>query len=327
MNQNNTKAKTKQNMRAWSCLRVAILFALVGQVCFLYSAAAEGTRKEYTQAEINEMINNPLGELWLLFMQNDTTWYEGDALDFLGEDDKIFNTTTIQPVLPFQLTENWKYIFRPVITVNNWDVPSASAGSPTFYPGGELPFKVDWDRKWALGDTVLWNAFATNEMATPPNIFGFGATLMLPTATDDIFGTNKWNAGPMGLAVHVGPPGGWIFGAVGQHWWDYAGSRNEDHVSLTNIQYICYYRLNAETNIGFSPNITVDWTAESDQRWTVPVGLGINTTTKIGPLPVKVGVEVYTYVEKPDNFGPDWGLRVIFTPIIPKPGFSKVPIF
>ena len=327
MNQNNTKAKTKQNMRAWSCLRVAILFALVGQVCFLYSAAAEGTRKEYTQAEINEMINNPLGELWLLFMQNDTTWYEGDALDFLGEDDKIFNTTTIQPVLPFQLTENWKYIFRPVITLNNWDVPSASSGSPTSYLGGELPFKVDWDRKWALGDTVLWNAFATNEMATPPNIFGFGVTLMLPTATNDIFGTNKWNAGPMGLAVHVGPPGGWIFGAVGQHWWDYAGSSNEDNVSLTNIQYICYYRLNAETNIGFSPNITVDWTAESDQRWTVPVGLGINTTTKIGPLPVKVGVEVYTYVEKPDNFGPDWGLRVIFTPIIPKPGFSKVPIF
>ena len=48
----------------------------------------------------------------------------------------------------------------------------------------------------------------------------------------------------MGLAVHVGPPGGWVFGVVGQHWWDYAGSSNEDHVSLTNIQYLGYYRLN-----------------------------------------------------------------------------------
>jgi hypothetical protein len=282
---------------------------------------------QYTEAQINEMINNPLGELWLLFVQNDTTWYKGDALDFLGEDDKVFNTTTIQPVMPFQLTENWKYIFRPVITVNNWDVPSASEGTPTFYPGGELPFNVDWDRKWALGDTVLWNAFATNEMATPPNILGFGVTLMLPTATDDAFGTNKWSAGPMALAVHVGPPGGWIAGVVAQHWWDYAGPSDEDHVSLSNIQYLLYYRLTDATNIGFGPNITADWTADSDQRWTVPVGLGFNTTTKIGPLPVKVGLEVYTYVEKPDNFGPDWGIRLIFSPIVPKPAFSKKPIF
>ena len=284
-------------------------------------------KKEYTAAEINEMINNPLGELWILFMQNDVTWYDGDALDFLGEDDKIFNTTTIMPVLPFQLTENWKYIFRPVFTINNWDVPSTSEGSPTFYPGGELPFNVDWDRKWALGDTVLWNAFATNEMAKPPNIYGVGVTLMVPTATDDVFGTNKWSAGPMALAVHVGPPGGFIAGIVAQHWWDYAGPSNEDRVSLSNIQYLCYYRLTDDINIGFGPNIVADWTADSGQRWTIPVGLGFNKTVKIGPLPVKMGLEAYYYVESPDNFGPDWGLRFIFAPVVPKPGFSKIPIF
>lgn len=90
---------------------------------------------------------------------------------------------------------------------------------------------------------------------------------------------------------------------------------------------IGYYRLSEETNIGFCPNITADWTADSDQRWTVPVGLGFNTMTKIGPLPVKVGVEAYYYVEKSDNFGPDMGLRFIFSPVVPKPGFSKIPIF
>ena len=281
----------------------------------------------YTQAQINEMINNPLGELWLLFLQNDLNWYDGDALDFLGENKKIFNTTTLQPVLSFQLTDNWKYIMRPVFTLNSWDIPSASEGSPTFYPGGELPFSVDWDRKFALGDTVLWNAFGTNKMAAPPNIFGFGFTLMLPTATNDAFGTNKWSAGPMGLAVHVGPPGGWIAGVVAQHWWDYAGPSDDDHVNLTNIQYLLYYRLTSGTNIGFGPNITCDWTADSDQRWTVPVGLGINTMIKIGKLPVKVGVETYYYVESPDSFGPQWDIRILFVPIVPKPAFSKKPIF
>ncbi len=314
-------------MKGQAWLIAAIFLAGLVLAFTAQPAAAEEAKHQYTQTEIAEMINNPLGELWLLFLQNDLTWYDGDALDYLGEDKKVFNTTTIQPVLPFQLTRNWKYIFRPVITVNNWDVPSASEGTPTFYPGGELPFSVDWDRKWALGDTVLWNAFATNEMAKPPNIFGFGLTLMVPTATDDIFGTDKWSAGPMALAVHIGPVGEFIYGFVGQHWWDYAGDSDADHVNLSNIQYIGYYRLNEHTNIGFSPNITADWTADSDNRWTIPVGLGVNTMTKIGPLPVRVGVEAYYYVEKSDNFGPDMGLRFLFAPVVPKPRFSKVPIF
>ena len=85
---------------------------------------------------------------------------------------------------------------------------------------------------------------------------------------------------------------------------------------------------NAETNIGFGgPNIITNWEADSDNRWTIPVGLAVNTTTKIGPLPVKVGIEVYKYIKQPDQFGAEWGLRLIFSPVVPKPAFSKRPIF
>ena len=291
------------------------------------SSGSQAKEGQYTPAQINEMMNNPLGELWMLYSQNDTTWYEGDALDFLGEDKKVFNTTTIMPVMPFQLTENWKYIFRPVIPLHYWDAPSASKGN-TQYPGGDLPVSIDFDKDFELGDIVLWNAFATNEMAKPPNIFGVGVTAMLDTATDDVFGTGKWSAGPMGLAFHVGPPGGWILGTVVQHWWSFAGDDERQDVNMTNIQYVAFYRLTAETNIGFgSPNITANWEADSGNKWTVPVGLGWNTTTKIGPLPVKIGVEAYKYIEKPDNFGPDYGLRLIFSPVVPSPKFSKRPIF
>ena len=282
---------------------------------------------QYTDEQINEMINNPLGELWILFGQNDYTSYTGDALDFLGEDDKVFNTTIFQPVLPFQLTEDWKYIFRPVFQLHTWDAPSVSEGTPTYYPGGTLPASVDFDRDTKLGDTILWNAFATNEMAAPPNIFGFGFTAMVPTASDDTYGTGKWSAGPMALAVHVDPPGGFIYGGVFQHWWDFAGESDRGHVNLSNIQYLGYYRLTDSTNIGFGPNITIDWSADSGNKLTLPVGGGFNTTVKLGKLPVKIGLEYYTYIEKPDDFGPDWTIRLIFAPIIPKPAFSKRPLF
>ena len=294
----------------------------------LGSSAEPAGTPEYTQAQINEMMNNPLGNLWMLFVQNDTTWYEGDVLDFLGEDSKVFNTTILQPVMPFQLTEDWKWIFRPVIPLHTWDAPSVSQGTPTQYPGGTLPVSVDFDTQFELGDIVLWNAFATNEMVKPPNIFGFGVTTMLDTATDDVFGTGKWSAGPMGLAFHIGQPGGWILGTVVQHWWDFAGDDDRNDVNLTNIQYVAYYRLNAKTNIGFGgPNITANWEADSDNRWTIPVGLAMNTTTKIGPLPVKIGIEAYKYVVQPDNFGAEWGIRLIFSPVIPSPAFSKRAIF
>jgi len=80
----------------------------------------EGTSGGYTQTEINEMINNPLGKLWILMVQNDYTSYGGDILDKNNINNIEQNTTLIQPVMPFQLTGNWKMIFRPVIPINSY---------------------------------------------------------------------------------------------------------------------------------------------------------------------------------------------------------------
>ena len=63
----------------------------------LGAAAAE-------QAAVAEALNNPLSSLWIMFIQNDTTWYKGDLVDSLGKSDLVQNTTLIQPVMPFQLT-------------------------------------------------------------------------------------------------------------------------------------------------------------------------------------------------------------------------------
>lgn len=59
--------------------------------------AEDSAPGRYTQEQINEMINNPLGELWLLFGQSDFVVYDGDALDLLDEGEKVMNYTLIQP--------------------------------------------------------------------------------------------------------------------------------------------------------------------------------------------------------------------------------------
>jgi len=278
----------------------------------------------YTDEEIAEMINNPLGNLWMMFTQNDTMWVSGDFLDKFDEDDKVFNTFMLSPVMPMQLTENYKYILRPVIPIHSFDLPSGINFNPG--PDGKPDPSLDFDRETGLGDIVLWNAFSTNEGAKPPNVLGLGFTVMLDTASEDELGTGKYSAGPMGLAFRITDK--WIFGAIVQHWWSFAGDSDRSDVSLTDFQYVIRYRVTPETNIGVAPNVRYDWERDDkDDRLTFPIGIGVDTMIKLGPLPVKIGVEGHYYAIRPDIIGPEWQLRLIFTPVIPSPSWSKKPIF
>jgi hypothetical protein len=276
---------------------------------------------EYTPEQIAEMINNPLGELWMLFTQNDTYSYGGDALDKLNKDNRIMNSTLLMPVLPFQLTENWRVVVRPVIPINSFDVPS----DVNFIPGIPPQISVGFERETGLGDIVLMTAFGTNEMVKPPNIFGFGTTMMFDTASDDEIGTGKNSIGPMAMAMHIDDK--WIYGLIAQHWESVSGDSERNDVSLTDLQYIGRYRLSPETNIGFSPNIRYNWEADSGDRWSIPVGLGMDTMISLGPIPAKFGIEFYHYVKQPDPFGPEWQLRLFLSPVLPAPKWSKKPVF
>ena len=295
------------------------------------TASASGADPSASEMEqIAEALANPLSYLWILFMQNDTIWYDGDLADALGEDAKVQNTFLLNPVLSLQLTENWKAIFRPVIpinsfeTVGNVDISTTTPGTVT---------GVDFERETGLGDIVLWTAFSNQYK--PPYVWGFGPTVMLNTATDNQLGTGKFSAGPMGLAFSITKK--WILGAVAQHWWSFAGEDDLEvntssgpvrverpDVNLTDIQPVIRYRVDVKTNIGLAPNWRYNW--ETDQL-SLPIGIGGDTLIKIGPLPVKIGLEVYYYVERDDDFGPRWQLRFLFVPVIPSPDWARSPLF
>lgn len=283
----------------------------------------EGTSGSYTQAEINEMINNPLGKLWILMVQNDYISYGGDILDDNNIDNINQNTTLIQPVMPFQLTDDWKVIFRPVIPINSYKtVESIDIG---FEGDGAFINDVDFKRKTGLGDIVLWTAFASNKMAKPPNVFGIGTTTMLDTASKKELGTGQNSVGPMALAFHIDDK--WIYGTVVQYWRSFNENKSRNSVSLVDIQYVGRYRYSQNTNIGFAPNIRYNREASSGDRWTIPVGLGFDTMVKLGPLPTKIGLELFYYVKQADEFGPEWQLRFYFSPVIPAPRWTQKALF
>jgi len=92
-------------------------------------------------------------------------------------------------------------------------------------------------------------------------------------------------------------------------------------------QCLQQHRLSLQTNIGTAPNIQYNWSAESGDQLRLPIGGGISTVVKLGRMPVAIGVEYYYMVETPDTFGPEHQLRLIFTPVLPSPEWSRKALF
>lgn len=280
-----------------------------------------------------EELINPLSDLWFLAIQNDTTSYKGD---YDGGDSRTFNSLKIQPVMSLPLTEDYNLVLRPVFQYLSYDYPALNLEDTT-PPITEDNFGLDFDQIDGMGDTLFLTSFGPAE-PTGKFIFAGGATFMFSTASKDefrILQNDKWAMGPSLTGVYIGDE--WILGAFAQHWWGIGdrtqklrlnipanGSQLElevdgDSLNLTDFQYIIRYRYSAQTNIGMSPNIGINWNESGSDKYTVPVGIGFDTMAMIGPLPVKWGVEMQYYVNQPDAFGPDWNLRLFFVPIVPNP--------
>lgn len=102
----------------------------------------------------------------------------------------------------------------------------------------------------------------------------------------------------------------WFCGVIVQHWWSFAGANGRDDINITDLHYVLRYRLTPMPNIGFGPNIRINWNASrSDDKLKFPVVLGADTVIKIGQLPAKIGIEGYCFVASPDAFGPKWARK------------------
>ncbi len=104
-----------------------------------------------------------------------------------------------------------------------------------------------------------------------------------------------------------------------QQWWSYAGDDDRADINHTDIQYIIRYSLPDAWSIGMGPTISIDWEADSEDRWTVPVGLGVTKTVRMGNTPIKFRAEVHYAVIRPETFGNEWTFMFRIAPVISNP--------
>jgi hypothetical protein len=221
---------------------------------------------------------NPVANLISLPLQNNFLFQEDTG-------DLLYNLN-VQPVIPFNLNDDWNLITRTIVPF--FALESAPSGFDSV----------------GLGD------INTTLFLSPVNsgglIWGVGPVLSFPTATDDLFGTGKWSAGPAAVALTMQGP--WVFGALANNVWSYAGDGDRGSVNAFLVQPFINYNLDAGWFLVSAPVITSNWKADSDQRWTVPLGGGVGRVFPIGRQPINTSLQAFYNVERPTG-GPEWSVR------------------
>jgi hypothetical protein len=210
--------------------------------------------------------------------------FEDNAQLGFGPDDDALNFFRIQPLIPFDLNENWSLVTRAVIPIVHQPWPESTDG---------------------LGDVAL--AMFLTPARAGKFIWGAGPALLLPTATDERIGVEKWSAGPAVAGVYTNGP--WLLGAVIQNLWSFAGDHGRQDVNVMTLRPLINYNLPNGWYLSSSPSIAANWKGDSNDRWLVPLGGGVGKIFTIGGQRMSALVESYYHIISPE-IGPDWQLRL-----------------
>jgi hypothetical protein len=195
------------------------------------------------------------------------------------------------------MNTDWNFIARPIISLL------------------EQPPLIDGqNRNHGLGN-IQFQGFFSPKKPVKGWIIGFGPYLEFPTNSgpDNRFGSDNWSAGPAFVALKMQGP--WVYGSLISQLWSYHG--NDPEVNLTSIQPFLNYNMRDGWYPSTSPVITANWSADSSETWTIPIGGGIGRVFRIGKQPVNAALKAYYNAQAPRT-GADWQLQFQVQFLFPK---------
>ena len=245
------------------------------------------------QEDLAKESQNPIGNIISLPFENN--------FDFgVGPEDALVYKLNLKPVYPMT--------FGKVNLINRFILPVIYQEERFEGEGSEF----------GLGDFTYQAFFSPAKLVKI--IWGTGPAFIFPTNTDDRLGVDKWSAGP--AVVALAKPGHWLFGTLVQNVWSYAGDSDVPDVNFFSFQYFINYNFKNGWYISSTPTITADWEADSDERWTVPIGGGVGRLVKFGKQPVDLKLQGFYNVENPKGTA-DWSLQFQVKLLFPKKSAKK----
>jgi hypothetical protein len=210
-------------LRIMACTAVAVLITAAADL----QAASDAEQ----QAELAKKLANPIASLISVPIQ--ANYDENIGPDDDGSQWRI----NIQPVIPFSLGENWNLITRTIVPVADQnDIPVSGQGES------------------GLGDIVVNQFFSPKDATSSGWIWGAGPVWLLPTATEDALGSEKFGLGPTRVMLKQNGP--WTYGGLVNHIWSVAGDDDRVDVNATFMQPFLAYVTPTQTTFGLNTEAT-----------------------------------------------------------------------
>jgi hypothetical protein len=231
-------------------------------------------REEYP--ELQQRLQNPLARI--LSVPVRVEYFDGAGVEGDGQS----MTIRVAPRIPITLSESWHLISKTDIA---WKRQKNVFDESEQEGITDLAQTFFFSPERSLGWGVYW---------------GVGPTFIIPTATNDLLGSDKLSLGPS-LAVFKQTER-WIAGLICSHVWSVSGSGKSD-VNGTRIEPLITYTAPTATSIGLGAEINYNW--ESD-AWLIPLELSVSQLTILWGEPVQwtLGGQ---YFAKDDGHAPEWG--------------------
>jgi len=210
----------------------------------------------------------------------------------------------LMPLYSFPVSDAWKLVNLDLVTIA--DAPGGrpgQPGNPTPEPG---------ERALGIGDLIHASFATPNE--TEDFVWGVGAMISIPIASEGQLGSGKWSAGPAARFAYK--KGEWSFGAFGGQQWSFAGDDERNDVSQLMVRALIRRPLPGNWHFVSAPIITANWNASRGQRWQVPLGGGFGRRFNFGAYPWAWSAQAYYNVIKPDG-APNWVVRLAIVAAIP----------
>jgi hypothetical protein len=268
-------------------LSSAALAGLMAAACV--PAAAQDAGPD-AAAELAKKLANPIAALISVPLQYNYDEYGG------ANDGASVDRLNIQPVIPISISDDWNLITRTIVPLVDQQGFSSSAMNES-----------------GLGDVLASQFFSPKAPTESGWIWGVGPAELLPTASDEVLGAEKWGLGPTAVALkQMGP---WTVGVLANHIWSVAGDDDRADVNATFLQPFVGYITKTKTTLSFMTESTYDW---ENSAWSVPLIASVAQMFKIGPQIMQLTMGARYWAESPQGGPEDWGLRVQLTLLYPK---------
>lgn len=235
-----------------------------------------------------KQLANPIASLISVPLQFN---YDQD----IGPSDGERTVLNVQPVIPMSLNEDWNLISRTILPiVDQNDIPAGNDES-------------------GLGDTVQSFFFSPVAPTASGWIWGAGPVLLIPTATDDTLGGEKWGIGPTGVALKQDGP--WTFGALANHIWSVAGDDDRADVNATFVQPFVSYTTPKAWTYALNAEATYDWRGD---ELALPLNVVTSKVLKFGGQLVSIAGGLRYWAAESDAGPEGFGFRFAITFLFPK---------